>query len=367
MNNKKIVILGGARDYHVVDWYKAVKGIVPSRDVILLTDTYESEGLKNATDNSVVTESLLIIDKFLIAKQTRLSNIWRNLLKLLLLPVQVYRLRVFHKKNSGNVIYHAMPMYYMMLCWVSGYPFIGTPQGSEVLVRPYRSKLYKLMAKWILKSASTVTVDSESMKKGIQKISGVDALVIQNGINLDLIKTHNLSNITLSRDKMVSIRGMTPLYNITSILAARNKFDAKCSLHFIYPFADDSYLQEVTSLLQDKDEIIGRLDKPAMYKLLSEAKVVLSIPSSDSSPRSVYEAIFLGCAVITVYNPWLDVLPNCMKNRIVVADINGDNWFVNAIDKAQEIAEEKYQPSIRAVEMFDEKISLKRVIDELYE
>lgn len=367
MENKKIVLLGGARDYHVVDWYKAVKGIVPNRDIILLTDTYESEGLKNVADSSVITESLFIVDRFLIAKQSRLSNVWRNIFKLILLPLQVYKLRAFHKKNNGNVIYHAMPMYYMMLCWLSGYSFIGTPQGSEILVRPYRSKLYKFMAKLILKSASAVTVDSESMREGIQKISGVEALVVQNGINLDLVNTYNQSNNIRPREKIVSIRGMTSLYNISSILAARNKINIGLPLHFIYPFADDFYLQDVTSLLQANDKIIGRLDKPAMYKLLSETKLIFSIPSSDSSPRSVYEAIFLGCAVITVYNPWLDVLPNCMKNRIVVADIQSDDWFANAIDKAQKIAQEKYSPSTKAVEMFDEKISLKRVIDELYE
>ena len=77
MENKKIVLLGGARDYHVVDWYKAVKGIVPNRDIILLTDTYESEGLKNVADSSVITESLFIVDRFLIAKQSRLSNVWK--------------------------------------------------------------------------------------------------------------------------------------------------------------------------------------------------------------------------------------------------------------------------------------------------
>ncbi|MDN3698358.1 hypothetical protein QWY97_13530 [Vibrio cortegadensis] len=366
MESKKIIILGGARDYHVVDWYKAIKGIAPDREIILVTDTYESEGLKNVADDEVVTESLFVIDRLLFVKQSKLSNIWRNLLKLSLLPLQSYKLRKFHKKHDGNVIYHAMPMYYMMLCWFSGYSFIGTPQGSEILVRPNRSMLYKFMAKLILRSASTVTVDSESMRKGIQKISQADAKVIQNGIDLDLIDSYNKVQKNTKRDKVVSLRAMTSLYNISTILKQRNQVESSSVLQFIYPFFDDAYLNNVKTLLQEGDQMIGRLDKPAMYQLLSESFAIISIPSSDSSPRSVYEAIFLGCAVITVYNQWLDVLPVCMKSRVVVIDPESENWFDNAIKNAQEITQKSYLPSDEAINMFDENVSLRRVVDELY-
>mgnify|MGYP003959377463 CR=1 FL=1 len=35
---KCIVIIGGARDYHVMDWYRAVRSLEQDRDVRFLTD-----------------------------------------------------------------------------------------------------------------------------------------------------------------------------------------------------------------------------------------------------------------------------------------------------------------------------------------
>jgi hypothetical protein len=366
MKKDKIIIVGGARDYHVIDWYKAIKNIERNKEIILLTDTFESEGLVNMTDDSIVTKSLFIVDKFLFSKQSKLSNIWRNIFKLIVLPIQIYKLKKINRQIGSTAVFHAMPMYYMLLCWLAGCRFIGTPQGSEILVRPFRSKVYKYMAKLILKSARVVTVDSKSMSDGIKKISKVKSVIIQNGIDLTLINNCIENEKEYIRDKIVSIRGMTELYNIYHLVDARNQCIKEQPLELIYPFTDDKYLREIQEILKPCDRLIGRLDKLDMYQLLQKATVVISIPSSDSSPRSVYEAIFLGCGIITVYNSWFDGLPNCMKKRIIIVDLNDGDWLKEGIARARPISKEKYIPSSEAVNMFDEKVTLKRVIDELY-
>lgn len=366
MEKDKIIIVGGARDYHVVDWYKAIKSIEKEKEIILLTDTYESEGLKDMTDETITTEDLFLVDRFLFQKQSKMSNIWRNLLKLIILPLQVYKLKKFNRNLKCTAVYHAMPMYYMLVCWLAGCKYIGTPQGSEVLVRPFRSHIYRVMAKYILKSASIITVDSASMQEGIKKISNVDAMIIQNGIDLTLINQCYQNNKNHIRDRLVSIRGMTELYNISKIVSARNQIAPEQGIDFIYPFADNNYLSSISDELIDNDRLIGRLDKAEMYGLLLQTSIVFSIPSSDSSPRSVYEAIFLGCSVITVYNPWLEIIPSCMKERLVIVDLNKTDWFKDSVKRGLSISEKRYIPSKEAIDMFDEKISLKRVIEELY-
>ena len=88
-----------------------------------------------------------------------------------------------------------------------------------------------------------------------------------------------------------------------------------------------------------------------MYELLRNSIMVVSIPSSDSSPRSVYEAIFCGCVVCITYHPYYDVLPQCMKDRIIVVDLNNKSWFKNAFQKAKKITHKlQYLNTILGIE-----------------
>lgn len=357
----KIVILGGARDFHAMDWYRTVQKNMTNNEVLFLTDLIESEGYNNIVLKTDNIEKVFIIDKFLFKKQSTFGNIWRNIFKLLVLPIQIYKLKKFNEKNP-NSIFHAHPMYYMLLCWLSGLKYIGSPQGDEILVRPNNSKLYKFFATKALKSAKYVIVDSQNMKNGIKNLSGVDALIHQYGIDIDeLIKYKNRN-----KTKITSIRGMLSLYRIEEIFNSREYCKLSDEIGFIYPYYEDNYLRNMQKRMSISDVDYGRLNKNNMYKLLSESYLIISIPMSDSSPRSVYESIFLGCIVVITYNPFIESLPTCMKDRIIIVDLNNKEWLKDAIDKAKELVVNDYIPSIEAINMFDQNISIKRVIDTLY-
>ena len=82
----------------------------------------------------------------------------------------------------------------------------------------------------------------------------------------------------------------------------------------------------------DKD--LGRIEKKIdLYKILNSTILAISIPESDSSPRSVYEAIFCGCAIATTYNQWIKSLPKCMKNRIIIVDLDNQDWLKVALKR----------------------------------
>ena len=103
-----------------------------------------------------------------------------------------------------------------------------------------------------------------------------------------------------------------------------------------------------------------------MFKLLGESFAVFSLPISDSSPRSVYEAIFCGAAVISSYGEWIEFVPSCMRARIIVVDLNQVGWFDNAIARAKEISTTQFNPSDEAIRMFDEIESMKWVCGKYY-
>lgn len=119
-------------------------------------------------------------------------------------------------------------------------------------------------------------------------------------------------------------------------------------------------------LMITHDDDLGRLDKNDMYRLLSESFLVISIPESDSSPRSVYESIFSGCCVAVTYNQWIESLPQCMKNRLFIVDLDDPLWLEKAFEFAKKCVLVPYVPSEEALEMFDQRKSIGKVIEKLY-
>lgn len=130
--------LCGARDYHAMDCYQSAKQLYRDKQVMVVTDLLAAEGLESlATDDDIV-EKLLIIDRFLIRRRCRLADLWRNVLKMAVLPIQAWKLKRFYQRHP-DTIFLAHGMYYMRLAQQARVPYIGTPQGSEILVRPYQS------------------------------------------------------------------------------------------------------------------------------------------------------------------------------------------------------------------------------------
>ena len=360
----KIIFLCGARDYHAMDWYQNAKKFITNVPVEIVTDLIEGEGYKKLVTEDDIVNKLIILDSFLFKQQSHIGDVWRNILKLWLLPLQSLMLRKYHKRNK-NVVYHAHGMYYMFLAKLAGVNYLGTPQGSEILVRPYRSYFYKKFALIALSGAKYITVDSESMRHGVYQLCGKLPIIIQNGIDIKSILDFKSQNSLISAKKkhILSIRGITPLYRIQELVLARNKSISYSNilLLFIYPFVDDTYLDEIKRNINENDQLLGRLDRKNMYKLLATTQIVISIPISDSSPRSVYESIFLDCVVIIVYNKFYDILPECMKQRIVIVDLTNPKWFDEAIVAAEEILKSPFVPTADALELFDQEESFKKI------
>ncbi|MES2188906.1 MAG: glycosyltransferase family 4 protein [Pseudomonadota bacterium] len=359
---RTIVILGGARDFHAMDWYRAVRRVCPDRKVVFVTDLFGGEGYTDLSRQGDEIHSLFVIDKLLFAGQSRYSNLWRNFVKLILLPAQAVRLRRILLKYPNRIV-HAHPMYYMALCLMAGIKYVGTPQGDEVLIRPRRSRLYKYFSRKVLQGAGAVIVDSLQMKNEIGAIAGVNAHVFQNGINVDEILQYRTPN---KRERIVSIRGMEDLYRIAEVVEVRNNTAASTPLTFIYPFADAAYLSGLRLRLASWDNDLGRLEKQAMYRLLNDSLLVISIPRSDSSPRSVYESIFAGACVAAADNTWISALPPCMRSRVFVVDLADSNWLNHAISFAKKIVDTPFIPSEQALELYDENRSIGKVVEKFY-
>jgi len=362
-NKRSITFVCSARDYHAVDWYRLVKALCPNRRVLIITDLIESEGVERLVDCRDEVLQLLSLDRWLFKNQSRLGNIWRNFVKIVSAPLAAWRLNSLSKNIES--IFHAHSMYYIFICWLARVQYIATPMGSDVLVRPENSRMYKLLTIFSLRGACEITVDSHALQKKIFSLCERKSFLIQNGDNAQETEVYRAS--VKNRFRAVSIRGMDPNYRLLKIIEARDSSSTFQPIDFIYPFLEESYAKSVAGSLRNLDCNLGRLSKTEMYKMLEEAFVVFSIPLSDSSPRSVYESIFCGACVVATHGGWIDSLPRCMRARVLVVDIELTDWFTKAMYEAREISSRPFIPSRQAFEVFDENEAMKRACELLYQ
>ena len=355
------VFLGSGRCFHTLDWFRSCE-LISSPRPIFITDNFGGEGFIPLLNSSDLVRRLIIIDPFLFKNASKLGHLWRNAVKLLLLPFQVLALRSAMKSISNPFVF-SHSTYYSFIASFCNVKYSATPQGSEVLVRPHRSKLYRMILIRSLKYASFITVDSDAMKLEIIKLANISSNIIQNGINVSEILKLQLST---SRTLITSIRGVDGNYRINEILESRNRYCVDCSINFCFPFSEDGYHKKFLRLLDKKDTIHGRLNRQKMYELLGKSYCVISIPLSDSSPRSVYEAIFSGAIVACTFSPYINSLPKCMIERIVLVDLSDENWFMRMIDSSKYLAQTPYTPSVEALDMFDQRSSMKKVLSLAY-
>lgn len=360
---KSIFFVASARDYHAMDWYRIVKRLCPQRKVAVVTDLIVGEGFEkivNADDEVVL---LFPTDKALFSDQSRLGNLWRNIVKLAVVPILALRLKALSRAHD-EPIFHAHSMYYIFLCWIARVEFIATPMGSDVLVRPDHSRVYRCFTIKALRSAASITVDSVALQEKIFQLCGVPSVIIQNGIDAE--KTKPCRESVNNRSRVLSMRGFDPNYRILDLVRARNQAKVKMKLDFIYPFYERNYRDLVKAKLYDSDEDYGRVGKNHMYQLFSESLIAISIPISDSSPRSVYESIFCGCCVAVSPGKWLEALPSCMKSRIFIVDIMSPTWFDDALIFARNVCSIPFVPSTEAIQAYDENEAMKSVCRKFY-
>lgn len=363
MRQSDIIYVGNARCYHTMDWYRSAKTVCAPRKVLFATDLIESEGHVRLVNNEDHIIPLFNVDRLLLKTQSKFGNLWRNAVKLLAIPLQVSKLKTLALEHPGAV-YHAHTMYYMFVCWLAGIRFIGTPQGSEVLVRPNRSRLYRYFAIKSLLAADHITVDSIKMRDRIRELCGVEAVIVQNGI--DVASIRKIATSTPHRYRVVSIRAITPLYRIKEICHARAASKHQPALTFFYPFWEEGYKATLSPMFRSQDIDLGRLSREEMYSLLASTLLAISIPSSDSSPRTVYEAIFFGCCVAVTYHSYIEALPDCMKARLFIVDLEDPMWLDKALRFAEQTTAKPYVPSEQALQLFDQQKSMQIVVDSFY-
>lgn len=253
-----------------------------------------------------------------------------------------YKLDILHVINAESMILSAFS---------KSKKTVIENQGSDVLTVPQKYPWVKLLYRIFYRFTDAVIQDSKiSQEAGINygapkennKVIniGVDISIFNDKVQTGIAR----KNLGIDEDEpmIFSSRGMKEIYNIDTIVNSIPKVKEK------YPrvkFVFASNYGELPKNLGDfiksnsiENNVIytGWLDHekemPFYYR---DANVVVSVPSSDSSPFSVYEAMACKTPVIVTDLPWINgrftsrvhLVPVPIRNSNVLA-----NEIVNLLD-----------------------------------
>ena len=358
----KILFIGDAADFHVADKYNQYCNTFSEDSALLYSgiSIESSAAVESMKHSGQITR--YDMSWLMLRRQKKASQIFKNLVKAALYPFQLLLLRRFYSSHPDFSL-QSFTMYYILMCYISRVRTVATPQGSEILQRLSSSYIYRLFALRALSYAKAVIVDSIAMKVKLEEY-GIRSKVLKNGFDTSMLLERKMQ--VSERNIVLSVRSLRELYRINEIIDSRDCSSSHTDIHFIYPSFDFVYYTQLRSKLNDGDTLLGKLSKTEMYNLLSRTELVISIPKTDSSPRSVYESIFAGSAVAITYSPFFDELPACMRCRVCLVDLNDRDWFSKALEFSKRITRIGYMPSEEALDMCDQVRTLSRIRVELH-
>lgn len=217
------------------------------------------------------------------------------------------------------------------------HPMVVTPWGSDLYLFPRRSAVHRWLTRQIIQRANYLTVNSqdlalEACKYGANP-SRIEILQWEVDRSVFFPREAPASEPPTPPITLLSLRACAPLYNQHIIL------DAFSHVHAIFPDArlliqDYSGDPEYKNALEQQISRLAIVDSvdwvgPAasesdIAERIRSAEIGISVPSSDSAPVSVLEALACGVLVIASDLPAVRELIVDGENSLLVppGDIN---------------------------------------------
>ena len=215
--------------------------------------------------------------------------------------------------------------------WLYGAAFLAAVAGAKPLIAmAWGSDVYAAeprhlqMGRFALRRAAVAMTDSADLVGRLIEMGADPAAthVLNWGVDLDRFSPGDRTAARAALGlpdvpTILSPRAITPLYNQRTIVEAftqvrRRVLDAQLVLKHIA--ADPPDLGK----LPEGVTIVGHVPHERMADFYRAADVTVSIPSSDSSPRSVWEAMACGSPTVVSDLPWVSELIEDGRHALVV-------------------------------------------------
>jgi glycosyltransferase involved in cell wall biosynthesis len=202
-------------------------------------------------------------------------------------------------KDISPDIFHALyaTSYGITGSLVGFHPFIITALGSDILISPKNSKIYRYLLKFAFSKTDLITVMSDQMKSEIEKMGVSSAKICTLPFGIDP-KIFNAINRKLDKDRFVitSTRNFENVYNIPHLIKAIAKVKVKIpniKLNLIGAGSLEQDLKDLVKELNVEDCVtfFGKVPQSKIAEVLNQSHVFVSVSLSDGNNISLNEAM----------------------------------------------------------------------------
>lgn len=203
--------------------------------------------------------------------------------------------------------------------------------GTDILVTPWKNKMYYFLTRYILRKSFLITSDSVYMTKKICDIyRKANVMTFPFGIEFYPIVSYQ------EKDKALffSNRGLELNYNVDRIIEIFSCLYKKGKARKLYIANDGSERKKLERLVEHLDiseavVFVGFLSADEQAEYYRKCQFYFSVPSSDSTSVSLLEAMSYGCIPIVSRIP-----ANCEwiedgVNGIFIEDMLEEDSFDN--------------------------------------
>lgn len=313
---KKYLILADGNCIHTQKW---VKGLINYFDIYLIS----FNGVSNEISN-------LLPRKNIISFKLNINSGGNNFFLLKFLPKIIAILNTIKPDyvNAHYITSYGTIAVLATLFYKRKYTLILSAWGTDILVTPYKNKIYYYLTKYVLNKANFVTSDSFYMSTHIKKISSKKViLTFPFGVKELPMMCQGEKNYNI----FFSNRGLDKNYNIDKIIEAFKRIkneNNNAKLYIAATGKEESTLKNLVSKLELDNSVkfLGWLNRSEMEMYYKISGFYFTLPTSDSTSVSLLEAMSYGC---------IPIVSNIPANLEWIKD--GENGFVYEKNKKFEI------------------------------
>ena len=223
--------------------------------------------------------------------------------------------RLIAQTRPDVVSAHWLPGFGLAAAAAGASPLALTAWGSDI----YRaSRPMRTASRYALRRAELVMADSQDLLDRCAELGAGDARreVVQWGVDLRMFGPPPEGRMDVKErlglgpgPVILSPRSFMPVYNIPTVIEAFGRIGAEqpdAQLVLKHMGAVTIELPELPH--PDRVRMVGSVSYEEMVDYYRAADVCVSVTSSDSSPRSIWEAMACGCPCVLSDLPWVDEL-----------------------------------------------------------
>jgi glycosyltransferase involved in cell wall biosynthesis len=211
-------------------------------------------------------------------------------------------LRRIIKSIKPDIVHAHFLTSFGLLGALTGYhPFVVTAWGSDLLITPKRSFVYKWLLKFTLKKADLIFADAGFMKEEVlqYEASPEKVLIRPFGVNMEIFNSKTRVYEDRARYVILSMRTLIKNSNVDMIIKAMKILKEK-GIDFVLNITnqgtEEQYLRCMACDLGLDSQVnfLGFLKRGDVYRFFDSSDIYLSIPTSDGASVTLLEAMASG-------------------------------------------------------------------------